>query len=207
MTFKTSTVFKAALATVFAGTATLAGVAASNAQAPGQGWYKVCTKQEDNDVCVVQNIIQAQTGQLVTAVGLVTVEGKVNRRAMQVTVPPARLIPPGIQLQIDGGEAQRLPYTICMPDKCVAEVQLTDGIINSMKRGGEAVFTSINYQRAPNPIKISLSGFTAAFDGPPVEQSDLQASQQKLQEEMQKKIQAERMKLEEAQKKAIEESN
>lgn len=207
MTFKTSTVFKTALAAIFAGTASLASVAASNAQAPGQGWYKVCTKQEDNDVCVVQNIVQAQTGQLVTAVGLVMVEGKVNRRAMQVTVPPARLIPPGIQLQIDGGEAQRLPYTICMPDKCVAEVQLTDGIIASMKRGGEAVFTSINYQRAPNPIKISLSGFTAAFDGPPVEQSDLQASQQKLQEEMQKKIQAERMKLEEAQKKAIEESN
>ncbi len=204
MTFKTSTVLKAAFAALFAGVLSFAASGPSQAQAPGQGWYKVCTKQEDNDVCVVQNIVQAQTGQLVTAVGLVTVEGKVNRRALQVTVPPARLIPPGVAMQIDGGEAQRLPYTICMPDKCVAEVQLTDAIISSMKRGGEAVFTSINYQRAPNPIKISLSGFTAAFDGAPVEQSALQESQQKLQQEMQKKIQAERQKLEEAQKKAIE---
>lgn len=206
MTLRTSQVAKPALAAVFAAAATISLSGASYAQAPGagQGWFKVCTKQEDNDVCVVQNIQSASTGQLLTAVGLIVVEGKVNNKILQVSVPTARTIPPGVQLQIDGGKAQTLPFTVCMPDKCVATVTLTDALVDSFKRGGEAVFTSVNYQRAANPIAISLKGFTDAFDGEPVAQSELQERQRLLQEEMQRKAQAARQKLEEAQQKAKE---
>lgn len=174
---------------------------AQQAAAP-KGWFKVCTKQEDNDVCIVQNLLTANSGQLLTAVGLITVSGKTNRKLMQVSVPSARLVPPGVQMQIDGGKAQKIDYAICMPDKCVAEVPLTDQMIASLKKGNEVVFTSINFQRAPNPIKISLEGFTGAFDGDPVEQSQLEERQRLLQEEMQKKAEEARKKLEEAQKAA-----
>lgn len=173
--------------------------AGAGAGAPQQGWYKACTQQEDNDVCVVQNIVAASSGQLLTAVGLITVEGKVNRRVMQVSVPSARLVQPGINVQIDGGTAQRLEYAVCMPDKCVAEIALTDEMVNSFKRGGEVVFTSVNYQRAPNPIKISLAGFTQAFDGEPIAQSELEERQRVLQAEMQRKAAEARQRLEEAQ--------
>ncbi len=206
MTLRTSHLARTVLAAVFAGAAavSLSGATQAQSPGPGQGWLKVCTKQEDNDVCVVQNILSASTGQLITAIALIMVEGKVNNRFLQVTVPPARLIPPGVRLQIDGGQAQKLPYEICMPDKCVAQVELTDAIVDSFKRGGEAVFTSVNYQRAANPIKVSLTGFTDAFDGEPVAQSELQQRQRLLQEEMQRKAQAARERLEEAQKKAKE---
>lgn len=206
MTFRTSKVARTALATVFAGTAALSLAGAAHAQGANQGWFKVCTKQEDNDVCVVQNITAASTGQLLTAVGLILVEGKVNNKTLQVSVPSARTIPPGVNMQIDGGKAQRVPYSVCMPDKCVAQVPLTDAIVNSFKRGGEVVFTSVNFQRAPNPIKVSLKGFTDAFDGEPVAQSELQERQRLLQEEMQRKAQAARQKLEEAQQKAKEQN-
>jgi invasion protein IalB len=53
--------------------------ASASAQGANQGWYKTCTKQEDNDVCIVQNIVTAPTGQLLTAVGLINITGKVNR--------------------------------------------------------------------------------------------------------------------------------
>ena len=197
---------KQALLSAFAASVVAAGVplAASAQQAgtPPKGWFKVCTKQEDNDVCIVQNLITANSGQLITAVGLITVQGKVNRKLMQVSVPSARLIPSGIQMQIDGSKGQKLDYAICMPDKCVAEVPLTDQMLASLKKGGEIVFTSVNFQRAPNPIKMSLEGFTAAFDGEPVEQSKLEERQRLLQEEMQKKAEEARKKLEEAQKAA-----
>ena len=206
MTFRTSKVARTALATVFAGTAALSLAGAAHAQGANQGWFKVCTKQEDNDVCVVQNITAASTGQLLTAVGLILVEGKVNNKTLQVSVPSARTIPPGVNMQIDGGKAQRVPYSVCMPDKCVAQVPLTDAIVNSFKRGGEVVFTSVNFQRAPNPIKVSLKGFTDAFDGEPVAQSELQERQRLLQEEMQRKAQAARQRLEEAQQKAKEQN-
>ena len=89
-----------------------------------------------------------------------------------------------------------------MPDKCVAEVLLTDQMLASLKKGGELVLTSVNFQRAPNPIKISLEGFTGVFDGEPIEQSQLEERQRLLQEEMQKKAEEARKKLEDAQKAA-----
>ena len=175
--------------------------AESGSQRP-DGWYKVCTQQAENDVCVVQNIVAAGNGQLLTAVGLITVEGQVNQRVMQVSVPSARMVQPGINMQIDGGQATKLEYAVCMPDKCVAEVPLTDQIVNSFKAGGEVVFTSVNFQRAPNPINISLSGFTEAFDGEAMAQSELEERQRVLQEEMQRKAAEARQRLEEAQEAA-----
>jgi len=204
MTFRISNVAKIAVATLFACSVSASLTGMAHAQTPTQGWYKVCTKQEDNDVCVVQNIVTASTGQLLTAIGLIIVEGKVNNKVLQVSVPSARTIPPGVNMQIDDGKAQRVPYSVCMPDKCVAQVPLTDAIVDSFKRGGEVIFTSVNYQRAANPIKISLKGFTDAFDGEPVAQSELQERQRLLQEEMQRKAQSAREKLEAAQKKAKE---
>ncbi|MDF1634090.1 invasion associated locus B family protein [Mycoplana sp. MJR14] len=190
-----------AFAASLAAAALPSAAAAEQAQAP-QGWFKVCTKQEDNDVCIVQNLLTAGGGQLLTAVGLITVEGKVNRKILQVSVPSARLIPPGIAMQIDGGKPQKLDYAICMPDKCVAEAPLSDQLLASLKKGGEVVFTSVNFQRSPNPIKMSLGGFTGAFDGEPIEQSKLEERQRLLQEEMQKKADEARKKLEDAQKAA-----
>jgi invasion protein IalB len=196
MTAITKTLFAAVMS---AGLAAAFMPASASAQGANQGWYKTCTKQEDNDVCIVQNIVTAPTGQLLTAVGLINVTGKVNRMIMQVTVPTARLIQPGVNLQVDGGQAQRVEYAICMPETCVAEIPLTDSMVSSFKKGGELVLTSVNYQRTPNPLKISLEGFTQAWDGDPIAQSELQERQRLLQEEMTKKAEEARKKLEEAQ--------
>ena len=84
-------------------------------------------------------------------------------------------------------------------DLCIAELAMTDGMVGSLKKGKEVIFTSINFQRAPNPIKISLQGFTGVFDGPAMEQSKLEERQRLLQEEMQKKAEEARKKLEDAQ--------
>lgn len=175
---------------------------AQAAGAPRLGWYKTCSKQEDNDVCVVQNVVLAGGGQLVTGVGLITVSGKINNKSLQVSVPPARLIPPGIGMQIDGGKSQKIDYLMCMPDRCVAQIPLTDAMVASLKKGTDLVLTSINFRRAPNPIKISLEGFTGAFDGEAVSASKLAESQKSLQDSMQKKADEARKKLEDAQKAA-----
>lgn len=179
-----------ALALSFAAAAMPVVAQAQEAAAPGPAkWFKTCSKQEESDICVVQNQLVAANGQLITAVGLITVEGKVNRKLLQVTVPSARLIPPGILMQIDGGKGTKIDYAVCLPDRCTAEIPLTDAIIASLKKGGEVVFTSINFRRAPNPIKIPLEGFTGAFDGEAMSQSQAEERQRMLQEAMQKKQQ------------------
>ncbi|MDH4439470.1 MAG: invasion associated locus B family protein [Rhizobium sp.] len=174
-----------ALALVF--TAAAMPAVAQDAAAPAAKWFKTCSKQEESDICVVQNQLVAANGQLITAVGLITVEGKVNRKLLQVTVPSARLIPPGVLMQIDDAKGTKLDYAVCLPDRCTAEIPLTDAIIASLKKGGNVVFTSINFRRAPNPIKIPLEGFTGAFDGEAMSQSQAEERQRMLQEAMQKK--------------------
>ena len=169
--------------------ASMAG--AANAQQtenlPRGEWFKVCSKQADNDICNVQNIRTAQTGQLLTAVNLIQITGKNPRALFQIAVPTGRVIPAGIALQIDGGEARRINYAICLPDRCIAEAPLSDDLVAALKRGGSMRLTSVNFQQQQNPIDVTLNGFTAAFDGEPIQQSELQSRQQQLQAEIEKR--------------------
>ena len=167
-----------------------------------QGWFKACSKQEDVDICNVQNITVASTGQMVTGVSMIELKGKVNRKVFQVSVPSGRLVPPGIGLQIDGGKAQKLDYVICFPDRCVAEAALTDQLVASFKKGQEITLTSVNFQNQPNPIKVSLKGFTGAYDGEPMQQSDIEDRQKKLQDFVSKNNEDFAKKLKEEQEKA-----
>ncbi|WP_028032953.1 invasion associated locus B family protein [Chelativorans sp. J32] len=184
----------------------LAGIGYANTalaqQQPPDGWFKACTKQEDIDVCNVQYLLRADSGQLLTSVNLIEVKGKVNRRVLQIAVPTGRLIPPGVGLQIDTGTTQKIDYAICVPDRCVAEAQLTDEIVNSFKRGSELTLTSVNFQNQPNPMKVTLKGFTGAFDGEPLQQADLDERQKKLEEFVSKNNQEFAEKLKQAQEQA-----
>lgn len=160
---------------------------AQQAGQPPQGWFKVCAKQEDNDICNTQNVVTADSGQLLTAISLIDVKGKVNRKIFQISVPSGRLIPPGVGLQIDKNKPTKIEYGICFPDRCIAEAPLSPELIAALKKGGELTLTSINFQNKPNPIKVSLTGFAAALDGPGMQQSDLEDRNKKLQDEITKR--------------------
>lgn len=182
-------------------TATVPSAAQQQQQIP-KGWFKACAKQEDVDICNVQNIVSASTGQVVTGVSLLEIKGKVNKKVFQVTVPTGRLVPPGIGLQVDGGKPQKLDYVLCFPDRCIAEAPLSDQLVASFKKGSELTLTSVNSQNQGNPVKVSLSGFTGAFDGPPMQQSDIEDRQKKLQEFVAKNNEDFAKKLKEEQEKA-----
>ncbi|MCQ0987695.1 invasion associated locus B family protein [Jiella marina] len=198
------------LAGLLVGTATLLAGAtfahaqnAPNAQANQRAmpteWFKVCTDQGENEICNTQYSLIAETRQLITAINLIDVKGKVNQKVVQAVVPTGRVIPAGVQIKIDGGQPVTLNYSVCFPNRCIAEAELTDTLVNSMKRGGQMVVTSINFQRQPNPIPITLSGFTDAFEGPPKAQPELAQRQQELNEALQKQAEERRKKFEDAQ--------
>ena len=180
----------------------ISGTAHSGAQQAPQGWFKVCSRQENTELCNVQNLLMADSGQLLTGVSLIEVKGKVNRKVFQVSVPSGRLVPPGVGMRVDGGKARKIDYAICFPDRCIAEAALTDAMVGSFKRGAEMTLTSVNFQNQRNPIRISLGGFTDAFDGPPLQQSDLDARQRKLREGIEKRREEFEKKLKAEQEKA-----
>ena len=193
------------LRTIIAGAAiALAGATTAHAQAsPANGqWFKACADQGESTICNVQNIRTADTGQLLTAVSLIEVKGKAKQRIFQVSVPTGRLVKPGILMQIDGNKPARIPYGLCLPDRCIAEVELTDQMVSSLKRGGKLTLTSLNFQRKENPIQMTLSGFTAAYDGEGIKQDELAKRQQALADELKKKQADFQAKMKEAQDKA-----
>jgi invasion protein IalB len=196
-------------AAVAAGAAAMlaSGVMAASAQQQQQpqipeGWFKACTKQEDVDICNVQNIIVAESGQLITGISLLELKGKVNQSVFQITVPSGRMVPPGISMQVDGGQARKIDYAICLPDRCIGEVPLTEELVNRFKRGQQLTLTSVNFQNQPNPIQVTLNGFTDAFEGPPLKQSDIEDRQRQLEEFVNKNNEEFQRKLREEQEKA-----
>ncbi|MGI9351149.1 MAG: invasion associated locus B family protein [Rhizobiaceae bacterium] len=198
---------KAGAAAAVIGIAALPMVSMESASAQGlrsNGWYKACSDQGGNKICNVQYQAVASTGQVVTSINLAEITGEVQRRIFQITVPTGRLIPPGIELQVDGKKATAVPYSFCTPRICAAEVKLDDKLVSILKAGGEMQVTSINFQNKKNPIQITLNGFTAAYDGPPIKQEELENRQQKLADELQKKANETKKKLEDAQKAATQ---
>jgi invasion protein IalB len=203
----------ASICAMAAGVTALTALSAVPASAQQQqqqvpnGWFKACTKQEDVDICNVQNIVVADSGQLVTGVSLIELKGKVNRKVFQVTVPTGRMVPPGIGMAINGGKPQKLDYVICFPDRCVAEVPLSDALIGSLKKGNDLTLTSVNFQNQQNPVKVSLNGFTGAYDGAPLQQADIEDRQKKLQDFVSKNNEDFAKKLKDEQDKAKASSN
>lgn len=205
MSNASSSKIKILSASIFGASVAVFLAGAAIAQQPQQRtWFKVCSQQGENNICNVQHSITADNGQLITAVNLLTVTGALKRKIFQIAVPSGRFIPAGIKVKIDKGKVNKLPYTICLPSRCLAEIPLTNKMIKALKKGGEVVLTSVNFQNKESPITVSLKGFTAAFDGPPLKRTELQDRQKKLQEELQKKAEVARKKLEDAQKKAKE---
>lgn len=171
-----------ALAAVMAGFASLYAMPANAQQAPQQGWFKICAKQADVDLCNTQYQLLADNGQLITAVSLLDIKGKSNRKVFQVSVPPGRLIQPGVGMSIGTAAPTKIDYAICFSDRCIAELELTDKLLASLKKGKEITLSSINFQRQANPVKISLDGFTAAVDGEPIQQTDAAAKEKEVQD-------------------------
>ncbi len=175
---------------------------AAQAQAIPAEWFKVCSTQGENEICNTQYTMIADTRQLITAVNLINVKGKVNQKVIQAVVPTGRVIPAGVQMKVDDEKPQTLNYSVCFADRCIAEAELTDALVASMKRGKQMTVTSINFQRQANPIPISLSGFTQAFDGAPKAEPELAQRQKELNEALQKQADERRKKFEDAQKAA-----
>jgi invasion protein IalB len=190
------------LAAVFAGFAALHTMPAFAQQAPQQGWFKICAKQADVDLCNTQYQLLADNGQLITAVSLLDIKGKTNRKVFQVSVPPGRLIQPGVGMALGTANPTKMEYAICFSDRCIAELELTDKLLAALKKGSELTLSSINFQRQANPVKISLAGFTAAVDGEPIQQTDAAAKQKEVQDWVAKNKQDFEKKILDAQAKA-----
>lgn len=198
-----SSVVKTTFVALVASTGVIALTTLATAQQrPQPQWQKICSKVGESDICNVQFNVTTAQGQLITGVNLLTSKGKIKRRIFQVAVPTGRYIPQGLKMKIDDGKENTLPYSICLPDRCIAEVGLSDGLVKALKGGGNIRLTSTNFRSQKNPVNVTLKGFTSSFDGAPLKRAEVSDRKKKLEAELRKKAEATAQKLKAAQDKA-----
>ncbi len=134
-------------------------------QDPSQNWLKVCDPLPDGQqACIMRQVVLAN-GQFVGSFLLRDDPGQESRLLAVAAVPLGVLLPFGLTWQIDGSKPARVPYMLCDPMSCAAQLVINEQYINSLKRGSVLKLTAKNRQNQDMTIDISLAGFTATYDG------------------------------------------
>ncbi|WP_284538198.1 invasion associated locus B family protein [Pleomorphomonas sp. T1.2MG-36] len=178
--------------------------AASDAAAPAAAadnpWNKLCGEdaRTKKQVCFTVRELRTDSGQFLASAGVREVDGE-TRKILLVQTPVAMLLQPGIRVQVDQNTQVPGKYTICMPNACFAEIPITDDFTASMKKGKDLIVTTQNQQAKALNFPISLSGFTASYEGPAIDTAALQRQREQLASEVQRKAKEAQQKLLDAQ--------
>lgn len=80
-----------------------------------------------------------------------------------VILPLGIMLQPGVVLQIDEGQVYRFNARTCVPNGCIANIDLPTAMVDEMKQGKTAkiMFIVANGQKAAVPLV--LDGFSAAY--------------------------------------------
>jgi invasion protein IalB len=165
-------------------------------------WTKFCLKgQEANakEVCFTGKDGRVESGQPVVAAVLIEPAGE-PRKILRVTLPLGMSLQPGTRVIIDQGQPMTGPYVICFNNGCMADYEASDALIGTMKKGQGLAVQGINGAGQPITLVMPLTDFAKAYDGPPTDPKEFEASQKKLQEELQRRAEEARKKLEGQQK-------
>lgn len=165
---------------------------------PQPEWQKLCNENPKTKevICVTTRQLLATTGQVLSSV---MIQEKKDSKKLLVAVPPGMLLRQGLNVKIDGTNEKPVTYSICVPNLCFGDVDITPEFVAAMKKGSELIVTATNQRGRQLNFNVSLAGFTKSYDGPGADPKELQADAVKLQEELEKKAKGAREKLIDAQ--------
>jgi invasion protein IalB len=140
-------------------------VAAAVNDLASQNWLKVCDPLPDGQkACLMRQVVLAN-GQFVGSFILRDDPGQESRLLAVASVPLGVLLPFGLTWQIDNAKPVRVPYMLCDTQSCSTQLVINEQYVNSLKRGNTLKLTAKNRQNQDLNIDITLSGFTATYDG------------------------------------------
>lgn len=130
-------------------------------------WERRCTP--DNSNCFMYQVALNQEGNPVSEVSIVAIEGQQAAAGATIVTPLGTLLTEGLVIQVDGGEARRYEYQFCNRSGCFSRFGIDADYLLSLKRGATALMRvfSVSNPSQPVTLQLSLTGFTAAFDGLP----------------------------------------
>lgn len=138
-------------------------------------WSVTCINTgTDNDPCALRQILLGPQRQPIAEITIEKLaEGAPAVAGATVIVPLEILLQAQLAFSIDGAPGKRYNYHTCTPVGCIAQLGFTQGDVDAMKAGSKAQLSMVSVL-APNQLielEMSLSGFTAGFDGLSVNQN------------------------------------
>jgi len=112
-------------------------------------------------------LIQSVTAEDRPNVGLTVIVLKTadqKSRLMRVLAPLGVLLPSGLGLKIDKTDVGRAGFVRCLPNGCVAEVQMDDNLVKQLRTGQAATFIIFQTPEEGIGIPMGLKGFGEGFD-------------------------------------------
>jgi invasion protein IalB len=83
---------------------------------------------------------------------------------LDVITPLGVVLTEGLSIAIDNGDKESAPFQICTEQGCLVREPVDDDLIKRLKRGGSASVSVIAANQGEVKAKLSLSGFTKAYD-------------------------------------------
>jgi invasion protein IalB len=175
-----------------------APAAGATAAAPAEGsedaWVKLCMRNEqtqNKEICLINHEgLEPNTGMVLIAAAVRKVEGE-EKQQLLIRVPTAYalVIPAGVELKIDEQQPIKLQYAICFPTSCQVQLELTKELMDNMRKGKQMVVAAMNIQQKTMGFPVPLTGFSKAYDGPPVDSAKYEESRRQLMEMFRKRQQ------------------
>ena len=171
-----------------AGAPPMAGATAAAEDA----WVKLCMKNDqtqNKEICLINHEgLEPNTGMVLIAAAVRKVEGE-DKLQLLVRVPTAYalVMPAGVQIKIDESEAIQLQYAICFPTSCQVQLELTNELLEQMRKGKQMVVAAMNIQQKTMGFPVPLTGFAKAYEGPPVDSVKYEESRRQLMEMFRKR--------------------
>lgn len=174
---------------------------AASAGPSANSWFKLCEvdPRSKAKLCTLNFNLIDNKGAAIAQARILEQAGA-SQKGFSFALPPGLLIQPGMRIQIDGAKTGTAKFQLCSQRACFAEARFDKGFISNLKRGNEMKVIGINQAGKQVEFPITLSGFTAAYDGPAIDPKALAKAEETLQDRLQRKA-------DEARKNLLEKEN
>lgn len=116
--------------------------------------------------CFMNQVVANAEGSPLINVAVRMLPNNPQAKAIAVFVAPLGVVlPRGIEMRIDGGDAIPSPFLYCLSNGCFAELAMTEEGLARLRRGASATLQIYSVQEPNTAIsrRLSLSGFTKAY--------------------------------------------
>jgi invasion protein IalB len=160
-------------------------------------WMKVCGKDNNptgKQTCLTIMESRLENGQFLAGAMFIEPDGE-PKKILRITLPLGMQIPQGTRVVLDQEQPLSGQYIACLPNGCMADFEVDSAFVGKVKKGQNIALQGINLHGQMSSYSLPLAEFAKANEGPATDPKEFEATNKKLQDELQKKAEQVRERL------------